>query len=342
MKYSKITFGSIKSLKNYSHVVLICDSSLNHYKKDLIRKISNKSVSVISVQAKETSKSISQAIKIYKTLSKKNVDKKSVLVALGGGVVGDIAGFVASTYLRGLPFISVPTTILSQVDSSIGGKNGVNLETGKNLVGTFYQPDSIVIDFNYLKTLSKREIISGLGEILKYSILDKKIKFPEFEDHKFDKSKFLRTIQKLTPLCVNYKMKLVKKDEHDEKGIRQALNLGHTFGHVLETLTSYKKYKHGEAVIWGIKFACVVSYSKGLMSFENFRDIMNLANKMDIPKLPKNLNAKKCYEIALKDKKSYHQTVNMVLLKKIGDIKTRQSVTREEFVEAVNLLKDFS
>lgn len=342
MKQTKIIFGSLKGLKGHSSVILVYDSALKKYKNILIKKISNKNVILIPIVAKETSKNISQVIKIYKVLSKQKIDKKSALVALGGGVVGDIAGFVASTYLRGIPFISVPTTILSQVDSSLGGKNGVNLDTGKNLVGTFYQPDSVVIDYNYLKSLSQREIISGLGEILKYSILDKKIKFPEFQDHKFDKSKFFSTIRKLTPHCVAYKMNLVKKDEFDEKGIRQLLNLGHTFAHVLETLTSYREYKHGEAVIWGIKFACVVSYSKGMMAFEDFRGIMNLANKLSIPRLPKNLNAQKCYELALKDKKSHSQTVKMVLLHKIGAVKTQQPVSREEFTEAVNLLKDFS
>lgn len=342
MKKTKITFGSIKSLKEYSHVILFYDSKLGKYKSALLKKIANKNITLISIQARETSKNISQVIKIYKNISKKNIDKKSVIVALGGGVVGDIAGFVASTYLRGISYIAVPTTILSQVDSSIGGKNGVNLDSGKNLVGTFYQPDTIIIDFNYLKSLPVREIVSGLGEVLKYSILHKKIKFPEFEDHKYAKQKFLKTIQKLTPACVSYKMSLVKKDEFDEKGIRQLLNLGHTFGHVLETLTHYKAYKHGEAVIWGIKFACVVSYSKGLMSFKDFREIMNLANKLPIPRLPKNLNAQKCYQLALRDKKSHNHTVKMVLIQKIGKVKTRQTVTRSEFIEAVNLLKDFS
>lgn len=342
MKQTNITFGSLKNLKVHSHVILIYDSALSKYKNDLIKNIQNKSLTEIPIVARETSKNISQVIKIYKILSKKNIDKKSVLVALGGGVIGDLAGFVASTFLRGVPFISVPTTILSQVDSSLGGKNGVNLDTGKNLVGTFYQPDTIVIDYKYLNSLSDREIVSGLGEILKYSILDKKIKFPEFRGHKFDRVKFFKTIKKLAPLCVKYKMDLVKKDERDEKGIRQALNLGHTFGHALETLTSYKKYKHGEAVIWGIKFSCVVSYTKGMMSFSDFRDIMNLANKLPVPSLPKNLSAKKCYELALKDKKSDNQTVKMVLPIKIGTVKTRQSVSKKEFIEAVSLLKDFS
>jgi len=163
MKQSKITFGSLKSLKDYSSVILIYDSGLKKYKSDLVKKISNKNIILVPVVAKETSKNISQVIKIYKTLSKQKVDKKSVLVALGGGVIGDIAGFVASTYLRGVPFVSVPTTILSQVDSSLGGKNGVRLDRGKNLVGTFYQPAAVFIDYNYLKTLSQREVISGLG-----------------------------------------------------------------------------------------------------------------------------------------------------------------------------------
>src|SRR3989344_8065956 len=145
MKKSNIIFGSFKNLKNHSSAVLIYDSNLRKYKNDILKKIGLKTVIQIPVKASETSKNISQIIRIYKTLSKKNIDKKSVLVALGGGVVGDISGFIASTYLRGIPFVAVPTTILSQVDSSIGGKNGVNLDTGKNLVGTIYQPNTVVI-----------------------------------------------------------------------------------------------------------------------------------------------------------------------------------------------------
>lgn len=340
-KVSKIYFKPMDSLNGHSKVALIYDSGLSKYKNELLKKLGKNAV-LIPVKAQETSKSLNQVAKIFETLSKSNLDKKSVIVALGGGVIGDIAGFVASSFLRGIKFVSIPTTILSQVDSSIGGKNGVNLKTGKNLIGTFYQPDEIFIDYKYLKTLNDREIVSGLGEVLKYSILDKKIKFQEFSDHKFERQKFIKTIQKLTPACVSYKMKMVRRDERDEKGIRQVLNLGHTFAHALETLTSYKTYKHGEAVIWGIKFACVVSYARGFMKFEDFRDIMNLANKLPIPNLPKNLNAETCYQLALKDKKSHNKTVKMVLIKKMGSVKSQVTIDRAEYLNAVELLKDFS
>jgi 3-dehydroquinate synthase len=340
MKKSNIIFGSVGALKKqkYSSAVLIYDSSLTNYKNNLLKNAKLKNVLQIPLKASESSKNINQTIRIYKILSQKNIDKKSVLIALGGGVVGDVSGFIASTYLRGIPYIVVPTTILSQVDSSLGGKNGVNLDTAKNAIGTFYQPDTVIIDFNYLKTLPDREIVSGLGEILKYSLLDKRIKFPVLKK----KSEFLKTIRKLAPRCVSYKLALVREDEFDTKGVRQLLNLGHTFGHLLETLTSYKTYKHGEAVIWGIKFACVVSYLKGLMSFENFRDVMSLANKLPVPKLPKNLDPKKCYSLALKDKKSHNNSVKMVLLKKIGMPVANQTVSEKEFLEAVEHLKDFS
>src|SRR5690606_22877201 len=153
----------------------------------------------------------------------------------------------------------------------------------------------------------EREMISGLGEILKYSLLNKKIEFPVFKSKgRSSHSQFLKTIRKLTPLCVNYKLSLVRQDENDTKGIRQQLNLGHTFGHVLESLTEYKRYKHGEAVIWGIKFACIVSYTKGLLSFTDFREVMNVANRLSVPSLPRMLNPERCYRIALKDKKSHN------------------------------------
>jgi 3-dehydroquinate synthase len=340
MKKSNIIFGSVKTIKTESNVVVIYDSKLKKYKNDLVKKMGLNKTIQIPIKAQETSKNISQIIRIYKILSKKNIDKKSTLIALGGGVIGDISGFIASTYLRGISLVAVPTTVLSQVDSSLGGKNGVNLESAKNSIGTFYQPDTVIIDFKYLKTLSEREIVSGMGEIFKYSLLDKKIKFPK-NFSKTTKDQFLKAIEKLTPQCVSYKMKLVQSDELDQKGIRQLLNLGHTFGHVLETLTGYQRYKHGEAVIWGIKFACVVSYLKGLMNFENFRDVMNVANKLPIPPLPKKLDLNKCYNVALRDKKSYNNNVKMVLLKKMGSVLANQTVTKNEFIKAIELLKDF-
>ncbi len=341
-KNGNIIFGSAQNLSSYSHAVMIYDKALTQYKNELIKKtkLKKENVTLVPLKATEESKSLKQAQKIFELLAKSNVDKKSVIIGLGGGVIGDIAGFIASTYLRGLSYVAIPTTILSQVDSSIGGKNGVNLSAGKNLIGTITQPTMVIINHNYIKTLPERELISGLGEILKYSLLTPKIKFPVFKE--VSQTRFLKTIKALTPLCVEYKMSLVQKDEFDVKGIRQRLNLGHTFGHALESLTEYKRYKHGEAVIWGIKFACIVSYTKGLLSFSDFRTVMNLANKLPVPALPKNLSALKCYKLALKDKKSENLNVRMVLLKAPGRTLTNQSVSQAEFMEAVKLIKDFS
>lgn len=348
LKGRNIIFGKTPNLAGFSHVVLIYDKSLTKYRDEIIAhaKVKKEKLTLIPLKAIETSKSLDQAHRIFNLLSRSQVDRKSIIVGLGGGVIGDIAGFVASTYLRGIAYLAIPTTILSQVDSSIGGKNGVNLAAGKNLVGTIYQPTLTVINSNLLATLPEREMISGLGEILKYSLLTKTIAFPLFKETSAgeisNKLMFLKAVKKLTPLCVKYKMSLVAKDEFDSLGIRQQLNLGHTLAHVLETLTNYKKYKHGEAVIWGLKFACIVSYIKGHLGFTDFRSIMNLANRLRIPSLPANLNAKKCYELALRDKKSHNQDVNMVLLKGPYKVMTNQSVTKEEFIEAIALLKDFS
>jgi 3-dehydroquinate synthase len=327
---------------NPTQVVLLYDSRLRKEKDKIQKSLKSFSVKSLALKANEETKNLTSVLEIYKKLSYWTLDRKSVLVAIGGGVIGDTVGFVASTYLRGLRWVNVPTTVLAQVDSGLGGKNGVNLPDGKNLVGSFYQPQAVFICFSFLKTLPDREIISGLGEILKYSYLDLKIPFPVFEAKKFDGEKMRKTIGKLTPRCVKHKMQLVKKDERDLKGIRQVLNLGHTFGHVLETYTHYKKFKHGEAVIWGLKFAAIVSLLKELMSFDDFRDIMNLANKLLVPPLPRFLDPEKCYRLALKDKKSERNQIKMVLLEKRGKVLSNQDVSPEEFKKAVEIIKDMT
>jgi 3-dehydroquinate synthase len=338
----KKNFSKILKKLKPTQVIVIYDSGLKKQTHNILKTLKDFNVKTYGLPAKENTKNLSEVLDIYKKLSGWTVDRKSVLVSIGGGVIGDAVGFVASTYLRGVPWINIPTTVLSQVDSSLGGKNGVNLPDGKNLVGSFYQPHAVLIDFAFLKSLPEREIISGLGEILKYSYINPRIAFPVFEPKKYDQKKMLKTIEKLTPHCVNQKMKLVGLDEQDRKGIRQVLNLGHTFGHVLETYTQYKQFKHGEAVIWGLKFAAIVSLMKELMSFEEFREIMNLANKLMVPSLPGNLNPEKCYKLALKDKKSENNQIKMVLFQKRGKVLSNQDVSREVFKKAVEVIKDMS
>jgi len=206
---------------------------------------------LITVPAGETAKSLTNVQRCYDQLAAQRLERKSFIVALGGGVVGDLAGFVAATYLRGIPFVQVPTTLLAQVDSSVGGKTGVNLKAGKNLVGAFYQPRLVLCDLDTLKTLPTRELRAGLGEVIKYGIIYDE---PLFRRLERDLPKLLaRNPAVLAPViarCCEIKADVVGQDE-TESGLRAILNFGHTIGHGLEAISSYGKYLHGEAISIG-------------------------------------------------------------------------------------------
>jgi len=292
-------------------VVVFYDSRI----KKRIKKISKNQkyrIHFCELHVSENLKSLNSVKQIYRKLLNFKVDRKTILVSVGGGVMGDTIGFVAATYLRGLRWINISTTVLAQVDSGVGGKTGVNLRAGKNLVGCIYQPTDVIIDYSFLKTLNEREKTSGLGEVLKYSFLDSKISFPV----KFKKVEQEKILRKLIPLCVRYKMKVVQADEEELLGIRQYLNLGHTFGHVLETYTHYKKYRHGEAVLWGLKFAAIVSFLMEKIGFQEFRKILIKINQLPVKALPPRLDPLKCYKLALKDKKNRSGYIQMVLFSK--------------------------
>lgn len=256
---------------------------------------------------------------IYGALIDCSLDRGSFIVALGGGVVGDIAGYAAATYLRGIPFIQVPTTLLAQVDSSVGGKTGINHEKGKNLIGAFYQPLAVLIDVATLTTLPGREFLSGMAEVVKYGIaLDSEL----FEfifanvDKLLDRDKeSLKTVIKRSCLL---KASIVAQDEK-ETGLRAVLNYGHTFGHAVETLTCYREYTHGEAVAIGMVQAAKVSEQYGYSAGTETGRIVSLLEKLGLPvKLP--LFDGAAYKDALlRDKKVRDQGLSFVFNKGIGD-----------------------
>ena len=261
---------------------------------------------------------------ITSKLLKYKIDRNDTLIAFGGGVIGDLVGFAASITLRGINFIQIPTTLLSQVDSSVGGKTGINTKEGKNLVGTFYQPKLVISDISLLKTLSKREILSGYAEIIKYGlIMDKKflnwlIK-NELKLQKFNK-KYL--IEAVFHSCKN-KAIIVRKDEK-EKNIRAILNLGHTFGHTIEAINNYQKsLTHGEAVSIGIMMALDMSFEAEKNSNINFNKIKThfkkLKMKTSIPSNIKNKTTLKKFKDTMSiDKKVKNNHINLILIKNLG------------------------
>jgi 3-dehydroquinate synthase len=230
-------------------------------------------------------------------------------VALGGGVVGDLTGFVASTYLRGISYVQVPTTLLSAVDSSVGGKTAIDVEKGKNLVGAFYSPKAVIIDSEIIKNLPKNVYEQGFGEVIKYAVLDKKI-YAEINKENYD-------LGKLIALCVSYKNKIVSKDEF-EKNVRKFLNLGHTVGHALEKLSNYS-IPHGIAVIMGLKSITDYAKSIGYITCANYQKIINLIDKN--AKLPSvNFNSEDILSVIKNDKKRRDDFIDVVLPKKIGKV----------------------
>ena len=309
---------------NFKKCLLVIDKNISSkiitkVKKSLIKK----NLTMYFFKASEKNKSQNSVNKILEILLSKNFSREDCLVSVGGGITGDISGFAASLFKRGLKFINIPTTLLSQVDSSIGGKTGINTRYGKNLIGSFYQPNLVISDIQFLKTLPKRELICGYGEILKHSLIANK-KFFNFLDKNSSKIFKLSSshIKKAIFESCKIKKQVVEKDEK-EKGLRKILNFGHTFAHAFEATLGYSnKLNHGEAVILGIKTALNFSLKNKIINKKEYSLIVNHIIKSHLPSdINKFFEAKdlnKILSFMLKDKKNNSDKISLVLLKKIG------------------------
>jgi len=270
--------------------------------------------------AGEENKNLLNASKFYNNLLEHQMDRSSLLISLGGGVVGDLAGFVAATYMRGIKFVQIPTTLLAQVDSSVGGKVAVNHEAGKNLIGTFYHPEFVLTDVSTLKTLPKAEINSGMAEVIKHGMILDKDYYNYIENNlsMLSDLKPANLIQLLKGSCI-LKGRVVKEDEK-ENGYRKILNFGHTIGHALEIITDYKEYKHGEAVAIGMVYNCKLAHKMGLLDYSIIDRLITLLSKVGLPTLiPKKIKADQVLKAIRKDKKSYQNKIPMILPKNIGE-----------------------
>ncbi len=276
-------------------------------------------VEIVLIPDGEKYKNLRTVEKLYKEFLKKKVDRRTPVLALGGGVVGDVVGFAAATFLRGVPFVQIPTTLLAQVDSSVGGKTGVDLAEGKNLVGAFYQPHLVFIDVSVLKTLPSREWLCGSAEVIKYgAILDSHFfTFLEKNLNSFLK-RDLKTVQKIVQRCVEIKADVVKKDEKETSGLRALLNFGHTLGHAIETLSGYSKFSHGEAIAIGMAFAADLSFQKGFLSALELEKIRALLKKAGFSDRVPPYSRKAYLRVLSRDKKMAKGKIHYVLLKKIG------------------------
>ena len=314
-----------KNSINFNQCLIVADKNVP---KKLINKILNslpkKKITLYYFNSSEKNKNQKSINKILSILIGKNFNRNDCVISVGGGITGDVSGFAASIFKRGLKFINIPTTLLSQVDSSVGGKTGINSKYGKNLIGSFYSPSLVISDIIFLKSLPKREIICGYGEILKHAIISDK-KFFTFLDINGSQILNLKSplIEKAIFKSCSIKKKIVETDEK-ELGIRKILNFGHTFAHAYEATLGYsKKLNHGEAVILGIKTAAKFSLLNNILNNKEFNLIENHLNKLNLPKninkffSSKDLN--KILSFMKKDKKNNTNKINLVLLKKIGD-----------------------
>lgn len=268
----------------------------------------------------EQEKNYKNYLKIINRASKMGLTRKDVIIAVGGGVVGDIAGFAASTYMRGIDFIQIPTTLLSAVDSSVGGKTAIDLPEAKNILGTFYQPKKVFININFFQTLDKKQFMSGLGEVLKYAFIEESCGYNVplflFEFLTLSCEKILQreplTLIRLIEYCLNLKIAVVSQDEKEE-GLRKVLNFGHTFGHALETITKYKKYTHGEAVVYGMFFIIDWAYKHEYINYSYYKLSMDLFEKYGFKPLCVKYPVGKILEAMKKDKKATSDRITFMI-----------------------------
>jgi len=279
----------------------------------------------------EKEKNFKNYIKILTKAEQIGLTRKDVIIAIGGGVIGDITGFAASTYMRGIDYIQVPTTLLSMVDSSVGGKTAIDMAGAKNIVGTFYQPKRVFIDINFLKTLDKRQYLSGVGEILKYSFIENNCGYKHplffFEYLTLCCEKLLEkepmTLMRVIEYSLRLKIAVVEQDEK-ETGLRKVLNLGHTLGHALEVKGKYKKFLHGEAVIQGIYFIFNYAYAKNIITYSYYRLAMDLLNKYGFKNNFNKFKPEELLNIMKKDKKASQDKILFIVpceKKKVKEIK---------------------
>ncbi|NOU19700.1 MAG: 3-dehydroquinate synthase [Bacteroidales bacterium] len=322
--FSQILIGeSIDNLKNYtsnSKLFIITDGNVKRLYRNRFPI-----APIFSIEPGETSKNFQIALNIYRWLLENNADRSSFIVGIGGGVVCDMAGFVSSTFMRGVNFGFVATTLLAQVDASVGGKNGIDLDGYKNIIGTFNQPKFVICDISMLKTLPTIEFANGMAEVVKHALISDKSMFDDIEKNRTEILALNKgLIEYLVTRSVKIKAGIVETDER-EHGLRRVLNLGHTWGHAVEKLTGIP---HGQAVSIGLVFAANLSVEKGQLSLderdrlENILSNFGLATKTDA-------NLKHVFEVLLKDKKRENEFIHFVLMKGIGSVEVERINLKE-------------
>jgi 3-dehydroquinate synthase len=307
------------------------------YLEQLAEALRVRGVEVISIVLEdgERYKDWATLTRIYDALLERRCDRKTALIALGGGVVGDLAGFAAATYMRGIPFIQVPTTLLAQVDSSIGGKTGINHPLGKNMIGAFYQPRLVLADTAVLETLPPRELSAGMAEVIKHGLIRDSAFFAWLEQNmekllSCDRNALAHAVRR----CCEIKAAVVAEDER-ETGVRALLNFGHTFGHAIESGLGYGKWLHGEAVAAGMVMAADLSRRMGLIKHADVERIVGLLKRARLPVAPPDIAPARLLELMGVDKKAEGGKLRFVLLDGIGTASVRAEVPAAPLQQAL-------
>ncbi len=302
-------------LKKVKKILIISDDNVSKiYMNNITASLKRINLQIVTFIFKhgENQKNLSTVNEIYKTLIENSFSRTDLIIALGGGVTGDISGFAAATYQRGIKYIQLPTSLLSQIDSSVGGKTGVNISDGKNMVGSFWQPSLVIIDPNTLKTLPQKYFSDGMAEAIKYGCIKDKSLFFKLLDGVNDNN-----IEDIIYSCINIKKEVVENDEFDNSE-RMILNFGHTIGHALEKIHNFNSLSHGEAVGIGMLMITKASENLGLTKKGSVKLILDALKKYNLP-ISDSSPINKISHIASNDKKSVENDINLVLLKEIGN-----------------------
>jgi 3-dehydroquinate synthase len=306
------------------------------YLSELKKSLKGYRVIEVILEDGEQFKNADSLNQIYTALLNNQFNRDSTIIALGGGVVGDIAGFAAASFMRGIPFLQIPTTLLSQVDSSVGGKTGINHPLGKNMIGAFYQPQAVIIDMHVLQTLDKREISAGLAEVIKYGLIWDQDFFDHLENHIEDlKNLNVMQLEQAIYRSCEIKAEVVSKDER-ESGLRAILNLGHTFGHAIENCLGYGEWLHGEAVGCGMVMAAQVSLAHGWINDIDFDRIRKLIQAAGLPIEKAQISQHDFLEAMSLDKKNKNQDIYLVLQQGIGKAIVTKDYSFSELEKVLN------
>lgn len=340
-----ILFQLKQQLKKYcryrNYFVVVDRNVAKHHLKNIKKAIGrHRKIIYYELKSGENSKSHEQLRKIYESLIYNNFGRDSLMIAIGGGVTGDLAGYCAATYMRGLQLVHIPTTLLAAVDSSIGGKTAINLNGYKNIIGAFHQPEMVLIDTEFLKTLPKKEFISGMGEVIKYAYISS----PELYDlinENFDRifNKEEKIIDEIILKCAAIKAGVVSNDER-ENGLRKILNFGHTFGHAIESAAGFK-LRHGECVVYGIVAELFLSNKIGVLTRKKLIKYLELPGRLNLKNVLVDLDFEKIYENMYVDKKNRNGKINFVLLSNLGKILLDVEAGKREILYAFERTKRF-